>query len=132
VRIESEAVVKDRQRWKQLERRVEADGELPPLHKGDNPTINIRKVLVEREGLGFKRVGPRSLKTIQSLGYDAFFLSEMNTYSKIGLGLFYKLTVMGHIELTTEYIVFHNFRQDLQPDCRRRIAILLVSKTPKS
>jgi hypothetical protein len=132
VRLESEAVVNDRQRWKQLERRVEADSQIPPLHQRDNPSINFRKVLVEREGLGFKRVGPRSLNEIKTLGYDAFFVAEMNTYSKIGLSPFHKLAAMGRIELTTEYIVFHNFRENLQSDCRRRIAILLVSKTPKS
>jgi hypothetical protein len=32
----------------------------------------------------------------------------MNTYSKIGLGLFHKLAATGRIELTTEYVVFHN------------------------
>jgi hypothetical protein len=131
-RLEPEAFVKMERQWKYLERRGLAGSELPPPHQKDNASINIRKILIEREELGFKRVGPRALTAIKTLGYDAFFVSEMNSYSKIGLSLFHKLAAMGRIELTTEYIVFHNFREILQANCRRRIAILLVSKTPKS
>lgn len=131
LRIEAEDTVNDKATWKQLERRVDADSQLPPLHERDSVSINFRKVLIEREGLGLKRVAPRSLNAIIANGYDAHFVSEMNTYSKIGLSQFQKLAAMGRIDLTTEYIVFHYFREHLQSDCRRRIAILLVSKTPK-
>lgn len=110
-------------------RKIEADSLLPPLQQGDDISINFRKVIIEREELGIQRLTPRTLNAIRDKGYDAFFIDQMNSYTKIGLGLFHKLAAIGRLELTTEYIVFHHFREKLKPNCRRRIAILLVSKT---
>lgn len=121
----------DRNRKKLLARRIEADSLLPPLGGNDSASIDFRKVLIEREELGFSRVSPRALAAIKEQGYDAFFINQMNSYTKIGLSLFHKLVAMDRIEMTTEYIVFHHFRERLKPDCRRRIAILLLSKTQK-
>lgn len=124
--------MKDRQKYNQLVRKIEADSLLPPLQQGDDISINFRKVIIEREELGFQRLSPRSLSAIRDKGYDAFFIDQMNSYTKIGLGLFHKLAAIDRLDLTTEYIVFHHFREKLKPNCRRRIAILLVSKTKES
>lgn len=77
-------------------------------------------------------MSPRALIAIREQGYDAFFIDQMNRYTKIGLSLFHKLAAMERVEITTEYIVFHHFRESLKTDCRRRIAILLLSKMQKS
>jgi hypothetical protein len=124
-------VVGDRQRKKLLARRVEADSFLPPLREHDNVSINFRKILIEREELGLPRPSPRALKAIGEQGYDAFFVNQMNSYTKIGLALFHKLAAMQRVELTTEYIVFHHYREQIKSDCRRRIAILLLNKSQK-
>jgi hypothetical protein len=121
--------VNDRQRQKQLERRIEADSLLPPLHQNDSAEINFRRLLLEREELGFKRLSARALEAIRTQGYDAYFIDQMNSYSKIGLGQFHKLAAMGRLEITTEQVIFQHYRDRLKPDCRRRIAILLLGKT---
>jgi hypothetical protein len=120
--------VNDSQRRKQLLRRIEADSLLPPLHEKDNPSINFRRILIEREELGFRRPRPRSIQAIREKGYDIFFIDQMNIYTKIGLVLFHKLAAIDRLELTTEYNIFHHYRDALKSDCRRRIAILLASK----
>lgn len=119
----------DRQRRKQLARRIEADCLLPPLHARDNVSINFRNILIEREELGFPRLSPRALNLIREAGYDSFFVDQMNSYTKIGLTLFHKLAAMDRIDLSTEFQIFHHYREKLKPECRRRIAILLVSKS---
>lgn len=116
-------------RQKKPERRIEADSLLPALHKDDSPSINFREVLMEWEELGFRPINAQSIKLIAERGYDAFFVDRMNIYSRIGLSLFHKLAGMGRIEITAEYLVFHHYRDKLKDDCRRRIAILLASKT---
>jgi hypothetical protein len=130
-KLSSGVIVNDRHRKKLLARRIEADSLLPPLGGNDSLAIDFRKVLVEREELGFPRPSPRALSAIREQGYDAFFINQMNSYTKIGLSLFHKLAAMERVELTTEFIVFHNFRDQLKADCRRRIAILLLGKTQK-
>lgn len=132
MRHSSGIIVKDRHKYHQLVRKIEADSLLPPLQQGDDISINFRKVILEREELGFQRLSPRYLIAIRDKGYDAFFIDQMNSYTKIGLGLFHKLAAIDRLELTTEYIVFHHFREKLKPNCRRRIAILLVSKTKEA
>ena len=122
----------DKDRQKQLERRVAAEIRLPSLHPNDSRSIDFRKVIIEREGLGVESVAPKHLKAIKTEGYDAFYVGRMNSYSKIGLRTFHKLAAMGRVELTTEHIIFHHFRERLKRDCRRRIAILLLSKSAVS
>lgn len=128
VELSSGEIVKDREKIKQLARRVEADSLLPPLTKNDNPSIDFRRVLIEREELGLARPSPRALNALKEKGYDTFFIEQMNSYTKIGLSLFHKLVAIDRIDLTTEHIVFNHYRDRLSPDCRRRIAILLLSK----
>jgi hypothetical protein len=125
----SGGIVKGEKKQKETEQQIEANRLLPALHKDDSPSINFRKVLLEWEELGFPRMNARSLELIAEQGYDAFFIDRMNVYSKIGLSLFHRLAAMGRIEITAEYLVFHYYRNRLKADCRRRIAILLASKT---
>lgn len=93
--LEPEVFVKRGQGWKHLERRGIAESQLPPLLQRDDACLNIRKIPIEGEELGLKRVGPRALNTIKTVGNDAFFLSETNSYTKIGFSGFLKLAAMG-------------------------------------
>lgn len=111
------------------ERQLETAFRLPPLHPADSASLDFRRVLAERERLGVERLTDKQLKEISQIGYDAYFLKRMNSYSKIGLKSFHRLAALGRVELTTEFIIFHALREQLQNDCRRRIAILLSSKT---
>lgn len=114
---------------RERQRQLDAAFRLPPLHSADSESLDFRRVLAERERLGVERLSDKQLKEISQTGYDAYFLKRMNSYSKIGLKSFHRLVALGRIELTTEFIIFHALREQLQNDCRRRIAILLSSKT---
>ena len=126
------AIVKDKDKPKNLTRRVAADSLLPPLKENDDISIDFRRVIIEREALGLPRLSPRALNAIREKGYDAYFIDQMNSYTKIGLSLFHKLAAIQRVDLTTEYIVFNHYRDRLKPDCRRRIAILVLSKMQKT
>ncbi len=110
---------------------MQADCRLPPLHHDDNPSVDFRSILIEREGLGIEKVGERAIAAIRMRGYDDYFIDLMNSSSRIGGKAFYLLATIDRLDLTTEYNVFHNFREQLNHYSRRRIASLLLRETKR-
>jgi hypothetical protein len=105
---------------------MDADCRFPLLGRDDNPEVDFRGVLIERAGLGVEKLSNEHLASIAERGYDAFFVGRMNSKAKIGGKVFRELAAIGRLELTTEYIVFHHFRESLNANSRRQIATLLL------
>lgn len=116
---------------KMLERRIEAQCRLPPLRKDDDASVDFRSVIVHRVGLGVQTLSESTVKKIEKIGYDAYFVDQMNSITKIGQSAFYILSEMDEIELTAEYLVFQNFRDRLNPQARKTIAALLLDESQK-
>jgi hypothetical protein len=116
---------------KVLQRRVEAHCRLPPLSRSDDPKVDFRSVIIQREGLGIRPLSDNAIKKIENIGYDAFFVDAMNAATWIGRESFFKLSEMNNIEFTIEYIVFHHFRERLNASTRKRIAALLLTEAQK-
>ena len=115
--------------WKrlsELERRVEATERLPPPKYSDNKEVNVRQILIDRIGLGLQKLTPKLLEQLEAVGYDNYIIDRMNSPSKVGKRPFQELKDADKIELTTEYIVFHNFRHKLKNRSRIEIAKLLA------
>jgi hypothetical protein len=61
-------------------------------------------------------------------GYDAYFIQQMNElYKYQALKIFMRFAELGKVSLTMEYIIFHNFLENLKKEARLKIANLLVS-----
>jgi len=122
--------------WQELtitERREEAEQRMPPLMKFDNQKVNLRKIHIEWAVLGIHRVTDSQLLRICEKGYDAYLLEEMNQSISVGSKRYQKLIGINRIDLTSEYIAFHNFRKKLKQPTRMKIAKLMAdyySKRP--
>jgi len=115
--------------WQELsivERREEAEQRMPPLMNSDNLRVNLRKVHIERAVLGIHRVTDSQLERICEKGYDAYLLEEMNQSISVGSKRYQQLIGINRIDLTSEYIAFHNFRKKLKQPSRMKIAKLMA------
>jgi hypothetical protein len=102
-----------------------SDLELPPSHPDDDPALNLRGIFSERRAYG---VYPNAsdISYIGEHGYASYFLRLANASRKIGDAKFKKLRSKGRLDLTSEYVLFHHFRNQLDASVRRRIASLLA------
>ena len=117
--------------WKRLtllERRIEAHETFPPSLRKDSKELDLRSVWIERYELGVHKPSDKQLSKIREVGYDHFVVDLMNSKNKIGGTKYLKLCEMGKVDLTFEYIVFHNLRDRLIPENRTMIARLLAHK----
>ena len=115
--------------WQELsivERREEAEQRMPPLMNFDNPKVNLRKVHIEWAVLGIHRVTDSQLEKICEKGYDVYLIDEMNQSTNIGSKKYQQLISINRIDLTSEYISFHNFRKKLKQPARMKIAKLMA------
>lgn len=110
---------------------MDCDNRLPPLSSVDNKEVDFRSVVLERVSLGIETLTESRVSKLRNVGYDAFFINLMNSDSKIGRMIYRDLVGIKKIELTNEYIVFHNFRDRLIPASRRKIARLLLDQAVK-
>lgn len=121
-------------KWKklqQLERRLEASELWPQLARSDNKKLNIRKILIERYEIGVHRLSTSQILRINEIGYDNFVIERMNEEKKIGASKYKKLVELGRLDITLEYITFHNYRDKLRKECRAKIAKLLAEQIEK-
>ena len=121
-------------KWKKLqrlERRLEASELWPQLGRTDNKKLNIRKILIERYELGIHRLTVSQIQRINEIGYDKFVIERMNEEKKIGASKYKKLVELGRLDITLEYIMFHNYRDELKKECRTKIAKLLAGYIEK-
>ena len=100
---------------------------LPKANEFDNPFVNLRRIRAIRGSLGFSLANEEQKSKILQEGYDAYFIQQMNELSNIGSEDFYALCGLGKVSLTMEYIIFHNFLENLKKEARLKIANLLVS-----
>jgi hypothetical protein len=102
-----------------------ANLELPPAHPNDDPALNLKGILSERCAYG---VYPKTadISHISEHGYDLHFRRFAGMSRRIGDGEFRKLRSKGRLDLTSEYVLFHHFRDQLDVIVRRRIASLLA------
>lgn len=98
--------------------------EIPPLHPED-ADLSLRELICERLLYGV-RPTQLDMARIREAGYTAYFMRLAKSPRRIGGRSFNKLRGEGRLDLTTEYILFHNFRDQLDPDIRRRIAAVLA------
>lgn len=121
--IFSELMIARRQRLlNQIKMNTEA--EIPPAHPHDvNP--NLRDVVCERLIYGVRLSEPDVIR-IREFGYTLYFLRFAGSMRRLGGRTFKKLRSEGRLDLTTEYVLFHYFRERLDLDTRRRLAAILA------
>jgi hypothetical protein len=100
------------------------DPQLPELHS-DDTDLNLRDIVGERLFYGV-RSSDAELARIRDRGYAAYFMIIAKSPRRIGGRSFKKLRDAGRLDLTTEYILFHRFRDQLDRDIRQRIAAILA------
>jgi hypothetical protein len=101
----------------------DADPDLPPIHGNDESSLNLRCVILERRAYGV-RLSETEISHLRDHGYESYFVRFATR--KIGSRVFKRLRLARRLDLTTEYIVFHCYRDRLDRDTRRRIAALLA------
>jgi hypothetical protein len=99
--------------------------ELPPLHPDDDPVLNLRGILAERFIFGV-RPSAGDMAHIVERGYASYFLRVARMSRRLGGQTFKRLRDKGRLDLTSEYVLFHHFRDQLDGDIRRQIATLLA------
>lgn len=104
---------------------IEIDIAIPPLHRSDDKTLNLRKIVAERIAYGVG-LSVAALAHIQENGYESYFMGIAKVRHRLGGKNFRRLREKGRLDLTSEYILFHHFRGQLDADTRRRIATLLA------
>lgn len=109
-----------------LERRIEAEELWPHPSRKDDKRLNIRSILIQRYELGIQKLSEKQISKIKDIGYDRYIVDQMNNLKKIGDKKYQKLCDINKIELTFEYIVFHNFRDKIKSENRAVIAGLLA------
>jgi hypothetical protein len=101
---------------------VELD--IPPAHPND-ADLSLRDLIYERLSYGIRPTEP-DIASIRVGGYTSYFMKLAKSPRRIGGPSFKKLREAGRLDLTTEYILFHRFRDRLEPDIRTRIAAILA------
>jgi hypothetical protein len=99
--------------------------DLPPLHPTDDPVLDLRKIVAVRHAHGVRLSAP-DLSFIGEHGYASYFMRLARASRRLGGQNFKKLRDKGRLELTSEYVLFHHFRDELGGDTRRFIARLLA------
>ena len=98
----------------------------PNAVQGDNDADSrLRNLIHERQAYGV-RLTAIEVSRIGEIGYTSYFVRLAASIKKIGGRDFKRLRLAGRLELTTEYILFHDFREYLNRDMRQRIAALLA------
>ena len=87
---------------------------LPKANEFDNPFVNLRRIWAIRGSLGFSPPNEEQKLKILQEGYDAYFIQQMKELSNIGSKDFYALCSIGKVNLTMEYVIFHNFFENLK------------------
>jgi hypothetical protein len=100
------------------------DPELPPLHR-DDPCLNLRAIVWARSAYGV-RLSATDLSHIREHGYASYFTRLAASSRRLGGKCFKRLRDKGRLELTSEYVLFHHFRDQLGGNTRRLIAGLLA------
>lgn len=103
---------------------LDAQTRLPPLHPDDVDVV-LRDLVCERHLLGV-RLSEAEMVRIRESGYTSYFMKLAKSSRRLGGRSFKKLRDVGRLDLTTEYVLFHRFRDQLDLDIRRRIAALLA------
>jgi hypothetical protein len=96
-----------------------------PEPRPDDAGFNLRELVRERLTYGL-RPTESDLVRIREVGYVSYFMKLAKSPGKIGGRSFRKLRSLGRLDLTTEYVLFHRFRNELDPQVRRRIAAILA------
>lgn len=91
----------------------------------DDAGFNLRELVRERLTYGL-RPTESDMVRIRKVGYVSYFMKLAKSPGKIGGRSFRKLRSHGRLDLTTEYVLFHRFRNELDPQVRRRIAAILA------
>ena len=99
---------------------------LSHLQIHDSKDLDLKKVFIERSKFGVDKLTVEEIEKID-FNYEDYFIRLINNISKVGSKTFVLLRDAGRLELTTEYIVFHNFRDKLDNPLRRTIAKELAS-----
>lgn len=102
----------------------EAQRLLPPPHP-DEADTDLRDLVCERYSLGV-RLSDAEVTRIRENGYTFYFMKLAKSSRRLGGRSFKKLRDAGRLDLTTEYVLFHRFRDQLELETRRRIAALLA------
>ena len=100
---------------------------LPHLQIHDSKDLDLKKVFIERSKFGVDKLTVEEIEQKIDFDYEDYFIRLINNISKVGSKTFVLLRDAGRLELTTEYIVFHNFRDKLDNLLRRAIAKELAS-----
>jgi hypothetical protein len=106
---------------------TDVESVLPSLHRIDTSFAHLQDVVSERQKFGVRKLSRTDIECIRENGYCAYFMRFAGNGRRIGSKDFEKLREHGRLDLTVEYILFHNFRDRLDPELRRRIAALLAS-----
>ena len=101
---------------------VRVDDYLSDFYIHDQKDLHLKKVLLERSKFGIDKLSVGEIEKIADFKYDEYFIGLISNVSKVGSKKFTQLRDAGRLELTTEYIVFHNFRDKLDSHLRRAIA----------
>jgi hypothetical protein len=108
------------------DRRAAAERQMPAPHKHDCRVINVRKVFIRRQELGFKPTSLRTIRSVLAIGYDATVIKQASTFGLYGKSEFRSLCDAGRLDLTSEYIAFQFFRERLTSEFRVRLAKLML------
>lgn len=98
---------------------------LPELHS-DDANLDLRDIVRARLAYGVHPTDAEMAR-LRDRGYTSYFLTIAKSSHRIGGRTFKKLRDAGRLDLTTEYVLFHCFRDRLDPDIRRRIASILAA-----
>ena len=100
---------------------------LPIVHIQDNLNFKLKDLFIERSKFHIDKIRIEDIETIEDFKFDDYFIGLIDKKSKIGSKKFVLLRDAGRLELTTEFIVFHNFRERLDLSLRQAIAKLLAA-----
>lgn len=101
-----------------------AEQNIPAPHP-DDADLSLRDLVSERLLHGV-RPTDMDIVRIRESGYTSYFKRLAQSPRRIGGRSFNKLRAIGRLDLTTEYILFHRFRDQLDPRIRRQIAAILA------
>jgi len=83
---------------------AKADMDMPPLHKDDDPQLNLREIFLMARERGYQKPAPHVIHQIRQNGYDHTLL--MQVANGMGKGNFLTLMEEGDLDLSAEYAVW--------------------------
>ena len=90
---------------------LQADKDMPPLHRDDDATLNLRENFLKARERGYARPHHAVITQIQTEGYDRTLLSQV--IKGMGQGNFPTLFMSGDYDLTSEYLVWKHLMRRL-------------------